>query len=77
MTPRHQLFGAAIEPTTGGLLHFRRCTIQRMKELQDPKEEKILRLSIEIGGCSGSQYVFDLDGKTNLMIGCMRRRELN
>ena len=40
--------------------------MQRMKELQveDPSK-KLLRLSIEAGGCSGFQYNFSLDDKTN------------
>ncbi|CAK9327059.1 unnamed protein product [Citrullus colocynthis] len=46
-------------------IHMTDNCIRRMKELQDPKEEKMLRLSVETGGCSGFQYVFDLDDKTN------------
>ncbi|XP_057766638.1 iron-sulfur assembly protein IscA-like 2, mitochondrial isoform X1 [Salvia miltiorrhiza] len=38
----------------------------RMKELQaEESSKKLLRLSIEAGGCSGFQYNFSLDDKTN------------
>lgn len=39
-----------------------------MKELvvdESSADEKMLRLSVETGGCSGFQYVFNLDDKMN------------
>ncbi|OWM79090.1 iron-sulfur assembly protein IscA-like 2, mitochondrial [Punica granatum] len=49
-------------------LHMTDSCVQRMKELQASEEstkEKMLRLSVETGGCSGFQYVFDLDDTIN------------
>ncbi|CAN1772113.1 Iron-sulfur assembly protein IscA-like 2, mitochondrial [Linum perenne] len=45
-------------------VHLTANCIQRMKDLQ-ANEEKMLRLGVETGGCSGFQYVFDLDDKLN------------
>ncbi|XVE96432.1 hypothetical protein REPUB_Repub02eG0221300 [Reevesia pubescens] len=49
-------------------VHMTDDCVKRMKELQASEQssvEKMLRLSVETGGCSGFQYVFDLDDKTN------------
>ncbi|KAM7254810.1 hypothetical protein ACFE04_020051 [Oxalis oulophora] len=46
-------------------VHMTPNCIRRMKELQTTEqEEKMLRLSVETGGCSGFQYVFNLDKQT-------------
>ncbi|XP_050382766.1 iron-sulfur assembly protein IscA-like 2, mitochondrial [Argentina anserina] len=54
------------EPNLDGV-HMTDTCIQKMKQLKASEEqEKMLRLSVETGGCSGFQYVFDLvDDKTN------------
>ncbi|KAK1402301.1 iron-sulfur assembly protein IscA-like 2, mitochondrial [Heracleum sosnowskyi] len=47
-------------------IHMTDSFVRIMKELQvDEDKEKMLRLSIEAGGCSGFQYNFTLDDKTN------------
>ncbi|KAH7554073.1 hypothetical protein JRO89_XS12G0106000 [Xanthoceras sorbifolium] len=47
-------------------VHLSDNCIKRMKELQATENGKsVLRLGVETGGCSGFQYVFDLDDKIN------------
>ncbi|XP_010558223.1 PREDICTED: iron-sulfur assembly protein IscA-like 2, mitochondrial [Tarenaya hassleriana] len=47
-------------------VHLTQSCIQRMKELQASESDvKMLRLGVETGGCSGFQYIFELDNKTN------------
>lgn len=49
-------------------IHLTDNCILRLKELQQKEAsnaEKMLRLSVETGGCSGFQYVFLLDDKKN------------
>ncbi|KAL6133644.1 hypothetical protein ACLB2K_065878 [Fragaria x ananassa] len=48
-------------------VHMTDTCIQKMKQLKvSEAQEKMLRLRVETGGCSGFQYVFDLvDDKTN------------
>ncbi|XP_044507945.1 iron-sulfur assembly protein IscA-like 2, mitochondrial isoform X2 [Mangifera indica] len=56
------------QPPSFDDIHMTDSCIKRMKELQateTSKEELMLRLGVETGGCSGFQYVFDLDHKTN------------
>ncbi|XP_048236038.1 iron-sulfur assembly protein IscA-like 2, mitochondrial [Ricinus communis] len=55
-------------PFVGDAIHLTDNCIRRMKELQVSEgsaEEKMLRLGVETGGCSGFQYVFDLESKMN------------
>lgn len=43
------------------------CLFQRLKELHAKGDYgKMLRLSVETGGCSGFQYAFLLDNEKNL-----------
>ncbi|KAI8563041.1 hypothetical protein RHMOL_Rhmol03G0082300 [Rhododendron molle] len=49
-------------------IHMTDNCVRKMKELQSDEasgREKMLRLSIEAGGCSGFQYNFSLDDKTD------------
>lgn len=54
-------------PSSDGVVLTDNC-VQRMRELQATEEsakEKMLRLRVEAGGCSGFQYAFSLDDKRN------------
>ncbi|XP_037492853.1 iron-sulfur assembly protein IscA-like 2, mitochondrial isoform X2 [Jatropha curcas] len=56
-------------PSLDDAIHLTDNCVRRMKELQASEgsaDEKLLRLGVETGGCSGFQYVFDLDNKINL-----------
>ncbi|KAH7679194.1 FeS cluster biogenesis domain-containing protein [Dioscorea alata] len=47
-------------------VHMTENCIRRLKELHGKGEfDKMLRLSVETGGCSGFQYAFLLDDKKN------------
>ncbi|EPS70665.1 hypothetical protein M569_04097 [Genlisea aurea] len=51
-------------PATTEEVHMTENCVRRMKELQaDDAVEKLLRLSIESGGCSGFQYNFSLEDR--------------
>ncbi|KAG7549408.1 FeS cluster biogenesis [Arabidopsis thaliana x Arabidopsis arenosa] len=54
------------ESSSIDVVHLSDNCIRRMKELQSSEpEKKLLRLGVETGGCSGFQYVFELDNRTN------------
>ncbi|KAL2323084.1 hypothetical protein Fmac_027463 [Flemingia macrophylla] len=49
-------------------VHITQNCVRRMKELEANESStvgKVLRLSVETGGCSGFQYVFNLEEKIN------------
>nr|BAD03491.1 hypothetical protein [Oryza sativa Japonica Group]BAD03542.1 hypothetical protein [Oryza sativa Japonica Group] len=55
-------------PADPDTVHMTDGCIRRLKELhakEPPSEGKMLRLSVEAGGCSGFQYSFSLDDKKN------------
>lgn len=39
--------------------------MKKLKEISERESKKYLRISVDGGGCSGFQYVFDLDDKVN------------
>ncbi|KAK3010718.1 hypothetical protein RJ639_012120 [Escallonia herrerae] len=65
--PDHQSPSSSPSPSPSvDAVHLTDNCVRRMKELQaDEAQGKMLRLSIEAGGCSGFQYNFLLDDKTN------------
>ncbi|KAL8505084.1 hypothetical protein ACS0TY_016334 [Phlomoides rotata] len=61
-----QLSSSEFPSPSSEAVHMTESCVRRMKELQDDEaSKKLLRLSIEAGGCSGFQYNFSLDDKTN------------
>ncbi|GER43426.1 iron-sulfur cluster insertion protein ErpA [Striga asiatica] len=64
--PQPQLDSIESPSLPSDAVHMTEGCVRRMKELQaDEGGKKLLRLSIEAGGCSGFQYNFLLDEKTN------------
>ncbi|GMP84497.1 hypothetical protein CsSME_00038001 [Camellia sinensis var. sinensis] len=65
--PEPQSSSPSLSPSLD-VVHITDNCVQKMKELQADEASgkgKLLRLSIEAGGCSGFQYTFSLDDKTN------------
>ncbi|KAK9122791.1 hypothetical protein Sjap_012393 [Stephania japonica] len=67
----HRRLSAAAEEAPSSAaqesLHMTENCVRRLKELHDKEKSsdtKMLRLSVEAGGCSGFQYAFSLDNKT-------------
>uniref|UniRef100_A0A7N0TGY1 Uncharacterized protein n=1 Tax=Kalanchoe fedtschenkoi TaxID=63787 RepID=A0A7N0TGY1_KALFE len=48
-------------------VHLTDNCVRRIRELQNEgsSEGRLLRLAVETGGCSGFQYAFELDNKTD------------
>ncbi|KAK7337235.1 hypothetical protein VNO77_17799 [Canavalia gladiata] len=49
-------------------VHMTENCVRKMKEIEaneSSADRKVLRLSVETGGCSGFQYAFNLDDKIN------------
>ncbi|KAK7244901.1 hypothetical protein RIF29_39730 [Crotalaria pallida] len=58
----------AASSTSTETVHMTENCVRRMKELEGSESStdgKLLRLSVETGGCSGFQYVFNLDQTVN------------
>ncbi|KHN40917.1 Iron-sulfur assembly protein IscA-like 2, mitochondrial [Glycine soja] len=62
------LHHATPSPSSSEPVHITQNCVRRMKELEGSESStdgKMLRLSVETGGCSGFQYVFNLDNRIN------------
>ncbi len=55
---------AQVNQQSSSIVMTEKC-IQRLKELHQKSPEKTLRISVEGGGCSGFQYLFNLDTNVN------------
>lgn len=55
----------ALKPDKLGSIVLTDKCVQRLKELSKKNADKFLRVSVEGGGCSGFQYLFNLDAKMN------------
>ncbi|CAL0309964.1 unnamed protein product [Lupinus luteus] len=59
---------ASSSSTSTETVNMTESCVRRMKELEGSESSsagKLLRLSVETGGCSGFQYVFNLDNSVN------------
>ncbi|KAK9748419.1 hypothetical protein RND81_02G055900 [Saponaria officinalis] len=59
-------YSTSVAEASSDAIHLTDNCVRRMKELQASENaDKMLRLSVEAGGCSGFQYAFALDDKVN------------
>ena len=61
-----RLWSTASSPVTDNLaasLNMTDGCVKRLKDLYSNEPSRLLRISVEGGGCSGFQYLFSLDTK--------------
>lgn len=64
----HRRFASAVNEQatkTKPTLNLSDSCAKKLKEISERESKKYLRISVDGGGCSGFQYLFDLDDKVN------------
>lgn len=64
----HRRFASAVNEQatkTKPTLNLSDSCVKQLKEISERESKKYLRITVDGGGCSGFQYLFDLDDKVN------------